>query len=138
MRPRPTAEPEAVIIPPEAGDVARQADLERIERLAHWLDDRFRLPGTDIRVGLDGLLGLIPGVGDTATGLLSAYIVLEAWRLGVPNGKLARMAGNVLVDLALGSIPVLGDVFDIGFKANRRNVKLLRRHLLESPKPHRI
>lgn len=103
--------------------------LRRLDRLAYWLDDRFRVPGTEIRIGLDGLVGLIPGVGDAATALLSAYIVAEAWGLGAPPSILARMLANLGIDLGLGVVPVVGDLVDIGWKANRRNVDLLRRHL---------
>jgi len=108
---------------------AEAATLRRLERLAHWLDDRWRVPGTSQRVGLDGLIGLIPGIGDLATGLLAAYILFEAHRLGVPNTVFARMLVNLGLDVVAGSVPVLGDLFDVGWKANRRNVDLLRRHL---------
>lgn len=105
------------------------AEVEKLERLAHWLDDRFRIPGTNIRFGLDGLIGLVPGVGDSATAISGAYLVARAHRLGAPTPVLGRMAGNILIDMAVGAIPLLGDLFDIGFKANRRNVELLKRHL---------
>jgi Domain of unknown function (DUF4112) len=111
---------------------ADEATVRRLERLAHWLDDRYRLPGTGIRVGLDGIIGLIPGIGDAASGLLSAYIIYEARRLGVPNSVLAGMLGNFAVDFVVGAVPVFGDVFDIGWKANRRNVRMLLRHLERS------
>lgn len=107
--------------------------IERLERLAFWLDERFRIPGTNWRIGLDGLLGLVPGVGDTATALLSLYFVLEAKRLGVPNGVILRMLANVGLDAAVGSLPLLGDLFDVAFKANRRNLRLLRRHFGRYP-----
>src|SRR3546814_8601672 len=82
-----------------------------------------------IRFGLDGLLGLVPGIGDGATALVSLYIVARAWSIGVPKGVLGRMLANVLVDSVVGSIPLLGDIFDVAFQSNRRNIKLLRRHL---------
>jgi hypothetical protein len=103
--------------------------VERLERLAWWLDDRFRIPGTNITFGLDSLIGLVPGVGDSATAIGAAYFVVQAYELGLPRGVLFRMAFNVLLDLAVGSIPLLGDIFDVGFKANRRNMALLKRHL---------
>lgn len=106
----------------------REAEIARLEQLAHWMDERFAIPGTDIRFGLDSVIGLIPGVGDTGAALFSAYIVTRAHALGVPKRHLWRMVGNVLIDLAVGSIPLLGDLFDVGFKANRRNVEILRRH----------
>src|SRR5699024_5454147 len=93
----------------------------------------FRIPGTRVRFGFDSLLGLVPGIGDAATTLPAAYIVYRAHGLGVPWSTLARMGGNVAVDLFIGAIPVLGDIFDVGFKANRRNVALLRRHLGKPP-----
>jgi hypothetical protein len=103
--------------------------VERLERLAWWLDDRFRIPGTNITFGLDSLIGLVPGVGDSAAALGAAYFIVQAYQLGLPRGVLFRMAFNVLLDLAVGSIPLLGDIFDVGFKANRRNMALLKRHL---------
>jgi hypothetical protein len=103
--------------------------LQRVARVAYWLDDRFRIPGTSRRVGLDGLFGLIPGIGDTATTLVAAYIVLEAARLGVPKRIIARMLANVGVDYFIGLVPLAGDLADLAWKANRRNARLLRDHL---------
>lgn len=103
--------------------------LRRVARLAYWLDDRFRIPGTGRRVGLDGLVGLIPGIGDTATTLVAAYIVAEAARLGVPKRTIARMLANVGVDFAIGLVPLIGDLADLTWKANRRNARLLHDHL---------
>jgi hypothetical protein len=130
-RPRPRVEHSAgpreprgtVAAPPGA-----HPDIGDLELLAHWLDTRFRIPGTGIRFGLDSLLGLVPGVGDAATTLPAAYMLYRAHRLGVPRSMLARMGWNVAMDLAIGAIPVVGDLFDLGFKANRRNVELLRQH----------
>jgi Domain of unknown function (DUF4112) len=104
--------------------------LQRVARLAYWLDDRFRIPGTRRRIGLDGLLGLIPGIGDTATALLASYIVLEAARLGVPRNMIARMLANVGLDYLLGLVPLVGDLADFAWKANRRNARMLRDHLM--------
>ena len=114
-------------------EAERRAVLQRLEWLAYWLDDRFRLPGTRFRVGLDGIIGLLPGIGDVATNAITAYIVYEAWRLGVPRRVLLRMLTNLGVDAAVGIVPLIGDVLDIGFKANRRNVHLLREHLGNQP-----
>ena len=116
------------------GGARRSAD---IERLAHWLDARFVIPGTDIRFGLDALIGLVPGIGDSATALLGCYIVARAARLGAPKRLLFRMGWNLLVDFLAGSIPVLGDIFDVTYRANLRNVALLREHLarMEMPPP---
>ena len=105
--------------------------LERLRRLASWLDSRWRIPGTRIPIGLDGIASLVPVVGDTATAAVSAYIVYEAVRFGLPRSLLARMVANVGLDWLVGSVPVLGTVFDVAFKANRRNVDLLHRHLEE-------
>lgn len=103
--------------------------LRALEHLASLLDDRFAIPGTPYRIGLDGLIGLIPGVGDAATGLIGLYIVYQARRHGAPGWLIARMLGNLALDTAVGSIPLLGDVFDVGFKSHRRNVRLLLDHL---------
>jgi hypothetical protein len=102
--------------------------LRRLEALGSLLDSRFRLPG-GFRFGLDPLIGLVPGVGDGISAILSLYIVLEAYRLGASRGALARMLLNVGLDLGVGIIPIIGDVADFAFKSNRRNLDLLRRHL---------
>lgn len=106
-----------------------ETDRRRIESVASWLDDRFRIPGTGIRIGIDGIAGLIPGVGDAAATLISLYLVAEAYRAGVPTSALVRMLANIGVDFAVGSIPLLGDIFDIAFKANRRNLRILLDHV---------
>jgi hypothetical protein len=103
--------------------------FERLERLADLLDTRWRIPGTRIPIGVDGIASIVPGVGDTATAVISAYILWEARKLEIPAGVMLRMIGNVGLDWAVGSIPVLGTLFDIGFKANRRNIHLMRRHM---------
>lgn len=102
---------------------------KRIRRLSYLLDDRFRVPGTGFRVGWDGLLGLVPGVGDTATMLVSVYLMFEAWRLGAGASALLRMAGNVGIDWLVSTIPLLGDIFDFAWKSNKRNVAVLEQHL---------
>ncbi len=101
-------------------------ERERLERLTWWLDQRFRIPGTNRRIGLDGLVGLVPGIGDTATTAIALYVVYRAWQMGAPGPVLGRMAANVGIDYVVGSIPVLGDLFDFAFKANSRNMALLR------------
>jgi hypothetical protein len=106
-----------------------RAELERLERLAGWLDARYRIPGTPIRFGFDSVVGLIPGLGDGLAMLPAAYLVYRAHRLGLPAGALLGMGANVALDAAVGSVPILGDIFDLAFKANRRNVRVLRRHL---------
>ena len=110
---------------------ADESRLRRLDKLAQILDTAFSIPGTRFRIGLDGLLGLIPGVGDTIGAAFSAYIVLEAARLGAPKGILLRMIGNVAVETVVGIVPILGDIFDIAWKANVRNMALLREHRLE-------
>jgi len=109
-------------------------ELEReLELLAHWLDSAFHVPGLGIRFGLDALLGLIPGVGDTVTSLASLYILNAGRRFGVPRITMLRMALNIAIDYVVGAIPLLGDVFDVYWKANLRNVALLRSHVLATP-----
>jgi hypothetical protein len=99
--------------------------LRRLTRIARLLDSSIRIPGTRFRVGIDPLLGLIPGVGDFAAATLSTYIVVQAKRLGAPQPILARMAGNVVIDWLIGTVPLVGDIFDFGFKCNTRNIRLL-------------
>lgn len=101
----------------------------RIHRLARLLDAQFTVPGTRIRFGLDSILGLIPGAGDTVTAVFSGYIILEAYRLGGSRGTIVKMLGNVAIDWIIGSVPILGDIFDVGFKANLRNIALIERDL---------
>jgi hypothetical protein len=93
------------------------------------MDTAIAIPGTKIRLGADAILGLAPGVGDLIAKIASAYILYEAHQMGVPKHKLARMGGNVLVDLVFGSVPVAGDVFDVFWRANMRNIKILRDHV---------
>ena len=103
--------------------------VARAKGLARVLDDLIRIPGTKIGIGLDPIIGLIPGFGDMAGGLLSTYILVVAARQGVPTSVLLRMLGNIALDSLVGVIPVLGDLFDFGVKSNRRNVDLLERYL---------
>jgi hypothetical protein len=104
-------------------------ELVRIERLVDMLDSWFAIPGTSVRVGLDSIVGLIPGVGDVVMLLASLHVVERLSRLGLPVTVRLRMYANVLIDFAVGAIPVLGDIFDVAFKANVRNLTLARRHL---------
>lgn len=103
-----------------------EARLERIEWLADKMDYAFTLPGLKWRVGWDSILGLVPGVGDTVTLIPAAYILQQGHAMGAPKRVLARMALNAGVDWATGLIPVVGDLLDLGFKANRRNARILR------------
>jgi hypothetical protein len=108
-----------------------RSELAALGRLSYYLDDLFVVPGTSYRVGLDPLLGLVPGVGDVATSTASAYIVARAAALGVPRATLARMLVILVVDAVFGSLPLVGDVFDGAWKANRRNVRLLESRLAD-------
>lgn len=103
--------------------------VSRARGIARLLDDLIRIPGTKIGIGLDPIIGLIPGLGDVIGGAMSGYILLVASREGVPTSVLVRMLGNIALDSLVGLVPVLGDLFDVGMKANRRNVDLLERHL---------
>jgi len=106
-----------------------EGDLRRLERLTRWLDDAFVLPGVGFRFGLDPILGLLPGVGDTATAAMTGYMILIARKHEAPLGLQAKLVWNLILDWLIGSIPLVGDLFDFGFKANRRNLELLRRWL---------
>jgi hypothetical protein len=103
--------------------------LNQVRLIARMMDDRFRLPGTNIRFGLDLILGLVPGLGDAVTSAISLLIVHHAWASGASKLTLARMLGNVGVDFLIGSVPIVGDLFDFAWKANRRNARLLEAHL---------
>src|ERR1700730_13898288 len=107
-------------------------DDENLDLLSHLLDDWFRVPGTSIRFGLDGIIGLVPGIGDIIGGLASTIIVVAAWVRGVPYVTLLRMVVNIGIEVLLGTVPLLGDAFDIAWKANRRNYALIVRHLEHS------
>jgi hypothetical protein len=103
--------------------------LRRVRAVATVLDDAVRIPGTNIRFGIDPLVGLVPGLGDLLGGAASAYIILEAARAGAPASVLLRMAANVGIDTLVGALPVVGDLFDFAWKSNARNVRLLARHV---------
>jgi hypothetical protein len=112
--------------------IFRDQTLLALETL---LDEAFRLPGTQFRFGLDGIIGLVPGLGDVLAGLLSAVIPVAAWTRGVPYITLVRMAANLGIGVLVGTIPIFGDIFDVIWKPNRRNYRLLQRHLGE-PRSH--
>jgi hypothetical protein len=107
----------------------REQRIARIDALTNLFDTAFVIPGTEIRFGLDALIGLVPGIGDAITTVMSLYIVNEARALGVPSWVIARMIANVALDGVVGAVPLVGDVFDVAFRANRRNMALLRAHL---------
>jgi hypothetical protein len=104
-----------------------------LERLARWMDSIFEIPFLKLRFGLDAILGLLPGGGDVAASLVSIYILSAANRYGIPRVAVMRMALNVALDMVLGSIPIAGDLFDVYWKSNQRNIALLRRHLDATP-----
>jgi len=135
----PSSKPE--VLPPEQASIHPRSRVattwfadENLDLLAHILDDWFRVPGTSIRFGLDGIIGLIPGLGDVLAGLASCIIIIAAWFRGVPYIALVRMVVNLAIDVLVGTIPFIGDAFDIAWKANRRNYALMTRHLRQ---PHK-
>ena len=113
-------------------DLTPGGTLRRLEWLAWFSDSALRIPGTRRTVGADGLLSIIPGVGSLMGAGMSLYVVAEALRHGAPPRVLTRMGLNIAADTMLGAIPVVGFLFDMAFKANRRNLELLRTHLAEA------
>jgi hypothetical protein len=109
--------------------LSRSGGVTRARGLARLLDDLIRIPGTNIGIGLDPIIGLIPGIGDVIGGLMSSYILMVAAQEGVPTSVLMRMLGNIALDSIVGVVPIVGDLFDVGVKSNRRNVDLLDRYL---------
>jgi hypothetical protein len=128
--------PQPVVLAPDRWNrgawLFRDRTLHNLEVL---LDEAFRIPGTQIRFGIDGIIGLVPGLGDVLAGLLSLIIPLAAWIRGVPYVTLVRMVVNLAIGVLVGSIPILGDIFDVAWKANRRNYLLLTRHI-DEPRRH--
>jgi hypothetical protein len=124
------------VLPPE-----EKRKRQGLEPLFKWLalimDEVIRVPGTNIRFGLDPLIGLIPGIGDTSSALVSAFALIQALRAGVPKILLARMALNILANEVIGIIPVVGDAFSFWFKSNSRNLEIIRNHRLGSAPPRR-
>lgn len=110
-------------------DPAIEASVSRIEAVAHLMDDLFEIPGTNVRVGLDAIIGLVPVVGDLISQAISSYIIWEARQLGVSRFTMGRMIANSAVDTVVGIIPFAGDAFDVAFRANRKNLALLKGHL---------
>lgn len=118
--------------PPRNTDEERARTAARLRSLTRVLDGAITLPG-GFRIGLDGIIGLIPGFGDTAGAAMSSYIILSAARLGASSITLFRMVLNVLIDAVFGMVPVIGDLFDFAWKANERNMRLLEPHLHQPP-----
>jgi hypothetical protein len=108
---------------------SRAERIARLDALANLLDTAFVVPGTNIRFGFDAMIGLVPGIGDAITTAMSLYLVHEARQLGAPRRLIARMLANVALDGVVGAVPLLGDAFDVMWRANRRNMALLRKHL---------
>jgi hypothetical protein len=108
--------------------------LRRLERLARFMDAAIAIPGTRISLGADAVVGLVPGAGDLIAKIASAYILYEAHQMGIPKLKLLRMGGNVLIDLVFGAVPVAGDIFDVFWRANLKNMKIVRDHIERSAK----
>lgn len=106
-----------------------EEELRLLDTLADLLDSRFVIPGTNVRFGLDGLLGLVPVVGDILSAFISLYLIQRASKLGLSPWTKARMLWNVALDTLVGAIPILGDAFDVGFKSNKRNMALVRKAL---------
>ena len=120
--------------PPQLG--RREAELlEHLEALEHLFDRRFRVPGTRIRFGLDPILGLVPVAGDTVSAAVSFYLIWLAHNVGGGARLKGRMVGNVLVDYLVGLVPIIGNIGDVFFKANTRNLRLLREHLARTAPP---
>ncbi|CAN5574974.1 hypothetical protein BH20VER1_BH20VER1_13740 [soil metagenome] len=123
----PVQEVEFEVLPPESAGTPRE-----VEPLFRWLalfmDNLFRVPGTNFRIGLDPIIGLVPGIGDTGSALISAMALVKAARMGLPKIILARMAVNILVNQIGGFVPLFGDAFSAWFKSNARNYKLLQEH----------
>lgn len=118
-----TARPE--ILPP----IRDRADTTDIEHLSRLLDSQFAIPGTNIRFGLDSIIGLIPGIGDAVTTAMGGYIIYRAHQLGAPKHLLAAMIINLAIDGVVGAVPIFGDIFDFAFRANLKNTRMLLRHL---------
>jgi len=132
---QPPAQPE--ILSPRVRKVRGLFDDENLDILSHVLDDFIQIPGTSIRFGLDGIIGIVPGIGDILGGLASSIIIIAAWIRGVPYVTVARMVANVGIEVVFGSVPILGDMFDIAWRANRRNYALLTGSLYD-PRKHSI
>jgi Domain of unknown function (DUF4112) len=136
FNPAGTSAVEGILVPP--GRWNRGVWLfrdETLRRLKVLLDEAFPIPFTKARFGIDGIIGLVPGIGDVIAGLLSLIIPVAAWIRGVPYITVFRMTVNIGISVLVGSVPIIGDIFDIAFKANRRNYHLLQRHLGE-PRRH--
>jgi hypothetical protein len=122
-----TVSPRIEIIPP--GKLSSEEQIAQLEWIADLLDSRFVIPGTNVRFGLDGVIGLVPVAGDIISALISLYLISRASELGLSPWVKTRMVWNVALDTVVGAVPVLGDMFDVSFKSNRRNIALAKRYL---------
>ncbi len=122
------SEPAIPLVPGPLVGVHAPRQIERLRSLSRLLDSAFVIPGTRYRFGLDALIGLVPGLGDAISAVFSAYIILQASRLGAPKSVVTRMIANVAIDTAVGWVPVLGDLFDVAWKSNLKNMALLESH----------
>ncbi len=104
-------------------------DIKKLENLSHWMDSKFSIPGTKIRFGLDSIIGLIPGIGDTVTLTSAAYLIGVAHKAGLPLNAKIKMALNAFIDWFIGLIPLIGDLFDVAWKANNKNIEIIKKHL---------
>lgn len=120
-------------MPSTSGEDRRGDALKRMELVANLLDSAIVVPGTNQRIGIDAIIGLVPGIGDVVTTLLSSYVLWEAKRLGVSRLAFTRMLGNLAIHAVVGSVPMIGDAFDAYFKVNQRNLKIIRSHLARHP-----
>ncbi len=127
-----TAKPE--VLSPRIKSGKKIFDDENLDLLSHLLDDFIKVPGTPVRFGLDGIVGAIPGIGDLIGGIASCIIIIAAWVRGVSYAIVLRMVANVIIEVSIGSIPILGDMFDIAWRANRRNYALLTGSIYEPRK----
>ena len=121
----------------EHGAADAAAVLKRLRTIAWAVDGAFRLPGTRFRFGLNSVIGLTPAAGDAVLAAISLYIVNEARKLGLPKDKIARMVANIGVEAAAGAVPLVGTLFDMGFKANLRNIAIIEEHFGTAPAPRR-
>jgi hypothetical protein len=112
----------------QKGSLSHEERLARLETLATLMDAAIVIPGTNVRVGFEALIGLVPGIGDLVSAGISSMIILEARRMGAPRWLVARMIANVAVDAIGGAVPLVGDLLDVAYRANLKNTQLLRRH----------
>ena len=109
--------------------IISEEEIQKLEKMADWMDSRFKIPGTSIRFGFDSILGLIPGIGDTVTLATTGYLISRAHSYKLPWHVKTTMLWNLFVDWIIGLVPLLGDIFDVGWKANQKNVALIKKYI---------